>query len=171
MTDLDNLTTHASKIASLAAAKSMDYFRNLLNIEFKSDESPVTQADKAVETVVRDYLGQHFSDHGILGEEHGSEGTEKTQFWVIDPIDGTRSFLSGHPLFGFLLAHMIDGLPVIGVVGMPALGETYLGVQSKGASLNGAAISVSSKTNAGVDGTPIHGHRTNGCAQQSAYSA
>ena len=137
---------HAVKIADIAANTARGYFRGQLGIEFKTDDSPVTQADKAVEAEVRAYIQHHFPDHGILGEEHGIQGAERRHMWVIDPIDGTRSFLSGHPLFGFLLAHLVDGEPVVGVIGMPALCETYVGVQNQSATLNGSAIKASEQT-------------------------
>ena len=144
--NLADLSRHATRIAAAASDVAMSHFRNRLNVEFKADDSPVTQADKAVETVVRDYLRTQFPDHGIFGEEHGQEGLDKPRLWVTDPIDGTRSFLSGHPLFGFLLAFLDHGRPQIGLVGMPALNETYLGIAGQGATLNGAPISTSGAT-------------------------
>jgi histidinol phosphatase-like enzyme (inositol monophosphatase family) len=137
---------HAVVIADFAAKAAMGYFRGHLGTQFKEDASPVTQADKGVETLVRTYLNQHFPDHGIFGEEHGIEGADSQRMWIVDPIDGTRSFLSGHPLFGFLLGHLLDGTPEIGVIGMPALGEAFLGVKGKGATLNGTAIRSSDQT-------------------------
>ena len=137
---------HAVVIADFAAKAAMGYFRGQLGTQFKDDASPVTQADRGVETLVRAYLNQHFPDHGIFGEEHGIEGADRQRMWIIDPIDGTRSFLSGHPLFGFLLGHLMDGTPEIGVIGMPALGEVFLGVKGKGATLNGNAIHSSDQT-------------------------
>ncbi|NVK16655.1 MAG: inositol monophosphatase [Rhodobacteraceae bacterium] len=137
---------HAIRIAGIAAEAARGYFRGRLGIEFKADESPVTQADKAVESEVRAYLEQHFPDHGIFGEEHGFAGADRAEVWIIDPIDGTRSFLSGHPLFGFLLGFLQDGIPQLGVIGMPALGETYLGVRGQGATFNGQPIHVSDQT-------------------------
>lgn len=137
---------HAIKIADFAGHAAMQYFRGPLGTEFKADASPVTQADKGVETLVRAYLADHFPDHGIFGEEHGIIGADRQHLWIVDPIDGTRSFLSGHPLFGFLLAHLVDGIPDIGVIGMPALGEVFLGVTGNGATLNGAAIQSSGQT-------------------------
>ncbi|MEX0305586.1 MAG: inositol monophosphatase family protein [Leisingera sp.] len=137
---------HAVRIAEIAAEAARSYFRGRLGVEFKEDESPVTQADKAVETEVRAYLERNFPDHGIFGEEHGFKGAGRDQVWIVDPIDGTRSFLSGHPLFGFLLGYLKGGVPQIGVIGMPALGETYLGVRGKGATLNGAPVQVSEQT-------------------------
>lgn len=137
---------HASEIAKFAAKAAMGYFRGPLGTEFKQDTSPVTQADKGIETLVRAYLSTHFPDHGIFGEEHGIEGADKQRMWIIDPIDGTRSFLSGHPLFGFLLGHLNDDAPEIGVIGMPALDEVFLGVKGNGATLNGAPIKCSGQT-------------------------
>ena len=137
---------HAGVIADFAAKSAMGYFRGQLGTEFKDDSSPVTQADRGIETLVRAYLGEHFPDHGIYGEEHGIEGADRERMWIIDPIDGTRSFLSGHPLFGFLLGHLLGGIPEIGVIGMPALGEVFLGVKGKGATLNGTTIHCSGQT-------------------------
>ncbi|WP_420584856.1 inositol monophosphatase family protein [Ruegeria sp.] len=143
MLDATTLEVHAKAIADIASQVAMRYFRGSLGIEFKQDESPVTQADKAVESEVRRYLRQHFPDHGVFGEEEGQDTGDGRHMWVIDPIDGTRSFLSGHPLFGFLLAHLCDGQTQLGVVTMPALQETFVGVRGKGASLNGKPIQVS----------------------------
>ncbi|MGC1495736.1 MAG: inositol monophosphatase family protein [Sulfitobacter sp.] len=139
-------TAHALAIADFAAKAAMGYFRGHLGTQFKADDSPVTQADKGVETLVRAYLNQHFPDHGIFGEEHGIEGADLSRMWIIDPIDGTRSFLSGHPLFGFLLGHLSDGIPEVGVIAMPALSEVFLGVKGKGATLNGGVINTSKQT-------------------------
>lgn len=146
MSNRTSLAEHAITLADLAASEARAHFRKPLGVEFKADESPVTQADRAVETKVRAYLAKHFPDHGIFGEEHGIEGADKEDLWIIDPIDGTRSFLTGHPLFGFLLGLVSHGTPQLGVVGMPAMGETYLGVAGQGATLNGAPISASQQT-------------------------
>lgn len=125
--------TDAIDMANAAATAAMGYFRGSLGVEFKADESPVTQADRGVETVVRHIIAERFPDHGIFGEEHGIEGEAREAMWVIDPIDGTRSFISGNPLFGFLLAHVVGGETRLGVVGMPALGEVYTAELGKGA--------------------------------------
>ncbi|WP_424830530.1 inositol monophosphatase family protein [Ruegeria sp.] len=146
MSDTMALEGHARAIAEIASATSMRHFRGQLGVEFKEDESPVTQADKNVEKEVRAYLAQHFPDHGVFGEEAGKDLGDGRHMWVIDPIDGTRSFLSGHPLFGFLLAHLIDGQTQLGVVGMPALNEVFVGITGKGATLNDQPIHVSDKT-------------------------
>ncbi|WP_435660623.1 inositol monophosphatase family protein [Leisingera caerulea] len=137
---------HALRVAEMASETARSFFRGRLGVEFKEDESPVTQADRAIEAQVRAYLQQHFPDHGILGEEHGFDGGDREDVWIIDPIDGTRSFLSGHPLFGFLLGYLQAGVPQLGVIGMPALAETFLGLPGQGAWLNGAQIRVSGQT-------------------------
>lgn len=146
MTDLTQLSTHALAMAEIAARTAMSHFRGALGIEFKADESPVTQADKAVEADLRAYLGAIFPDHGIFGEEEGIDTKGSDHLWVIDPIDGTRSFLSGHPLFGFLLAYLNKGQPEIGVIGMPTLGEVLIGLRGQGARLNGDPVSCSGQT-------------------------
>lgn len=138
-----DFAAHAEVIAEKAAEIARGYFRGQLQVEVKADESPVTQADKAVEQMVRDYLTEHFSDHGILGEEHGTKHGDSRYLWVVDPIDGTRSFLTGHPLFGFLLALLDNGDPILGIIGAPALRETLIGIPGIGATLNGSAIRVS----------------------------
>ncbi len=133
-------------IVESASEMAMSYFRNFLEIETKGDESPVTVADKAVESDIRAALSQLTPDLGILGEEFGAERLEGNSFWVVDPIDGTRSFISGLPLFGMLLGLVRDGRPVLGVVAMPALSEVYIGQKGKGATLNGAPIRCSTQT-------------------------
>ncbi|MDE9450317.1 inositol monophosphatase family protein [Aliiroseovarius sp. Z3] len=141
----DATTIHANRIADLAGDAAMTYFRHLLEVDLKDDESPVTQADRGVELRVRAYLEQHFPDDGILGEEFGQSDLTCDHVWSIDPIDGTRSFLSGHPLFGFLLARLYKGEPTIGLIRMPALDETVIGVRGGSATLNGDKIRVSSQ--------------------------
>ncbi len=136
---------HAIEIAKIASEAARGYFRGQLGVEFKPDESPVTQADRAVETLVRAYLDEHCPGDGIFGEEQGITGAGTDHMWVIDPIDGTRSFLSGHPLFGFLLSHISHGVADIGIIGMPALNETIIAEKGAGATLNGQAIHVSTQ--------------------------
>ncbi len=139
----DLIRTHAIEITKIASAAARGFFRGRLGIEFKPDESPVTQADRGVETLVRDYLRKHCPGDGILGEEHGIEGGGSDHIWVIDPIDGTRSFLSGHPLFGFLLSHTSHGVADIGIICMPALDEVIIGQKDVGALMNGREIHTS----------------------------
>lgn len=135
----------ASNIVEAASRTAMTYFRHLLEIEIKDDESPVTHADKNVEAEIRDALTAAYPEYGILGEEFGATNLDADSYWVVDPIDGTRSFISGMPLFGMLLGLVRDGKPVLGLVGMPALGEVFVG-QPSGATMNGEAIHVSAQT-------------------------
>ncbi len=139
------LLTYASKLSEDAGKVAMGYFRGKLRIEVKADLSPVTIADKAVEAFVRARLKQDFPNDGVFGEEEGASGLDKRRVWVLDPIDGTRSFLSGYPTFGFLLAILERGKPKIGVVGIPAMNEVYTGM-GRDARCNGAPIAVSGQT-------------------------
>jgi histidinol phosphatase-like enzyme (inositol monophosphatase family) len=139
--DLSALSSLASKIAIDASAIPMDYFRTALDITDKADDSPVTIADQNTERFIRDALLKNFPDHDIFGEEFGISGDLKGASWIIDPIDGTRSFISGSPLFGMLMGFLDAGVPQIGLVRMPALNETYVGVAGMGATRNGTTIS------------------------------
>ena len=144
----------ATDIAAAAASAAMRFFRGRLGIEFKADESPVTQADRGVESEVRRLIAARFPDHGLYGEEHGIEAGDARALWVIDPIDGTRSFISGHPLFGFLLSHLVDGRTRLAAVGMPALGEIYTAERGRGAFAGQTRLQSSGRT--GLSGATIY---------------
>ncbi|MEO1190470.1 MAG: inositol monophosphatase family protein [Pseudomonadota bacterium] len=109
-------------------------------LEIKPDGSPVTSVDKAVEEVLRASIASHYPAHGILGEEFGPKDLDAEWVWVLDPIDGTREFVSGLPTFGCLIALCHWGTPVIGAICQPLTGEVYLGVTGQGAWLNGEPI-------------------------------
>ncbi|QFT30632.1 Histidinol-phosphatase [Labrenzia sp. THAF82] len=143
MPDLSNRLEKALAMTEEAAAVSLLYFRKNPETETKADLSPVTQADKATERSLRDSIQLHFPDEAIFGEEFGQTG-EAAAMWIIDPIDGTRSFIAGLPLFGMLLGFLIEGCPKMGVIRMPALGEVYAGGKNLQATCNGTAIHVSS---------------------------
>ncbi len=130
----------ACKIAEDASAISLSYFRKTLDVSTKTDDSPVTIADQKTEQFIRDALSEQFPEHGIFGEEFGITGDLDKDIWIIDPIDGTRSFITGNPLFGMLIGHLVQGVPKIGLIRMPALNEIYLGVTGGGATCNGEAI-------------------------------
>ena len=98
-----DLLTAALEISEAAAAIPMRYFRSGVAVEDKADESPVTIADRETEKHIRDAILKRFPAHGILGEEFGRSDTASDYTWIVDPIDGTRSFISGVPLFGMLL--------------------------------------------------------------------
>jgi len=138
--DLSKLSQVAGKIAQDASAIPMQYFRTSMDIIDKADDSPVTIADQNTEQFIRDALAEHFPDHDIFGEEFGISGDLSGASWIIDPIDGTRSFISGNPLFGMLMGFLDAGVPQIGLVRMPALDETFIGVAGLGATKNGRPI-------------------------------
>ncbi len=122
------------------------YFRQALEIDHKQDQSPVTVADQATEKFIRDALAKNYPDHSIFGEEFGQSDGNGPYQWIIDPIDGTRAFISGMPLYGMLLALLENSEPVLGVVRMPELHEVYTG-SAAGAFLNGSTrLTVSSTT-------------------------
>lgn len=125
---------------------SRKWFRHPLAVDTKADESPVTQADREVEAALRDVIAQHYPDHGIFGEEFGSLHAEAEFVWSLDPIDGTRAFISGNPLWGTLLALLHRGKPVLGVIDIPMLDERWIGAAGSSTQLNGEDCRVSACT-------------------------
>lgn len=112
-----------------AGALSLDYFRSDLGVDNKASGGlfdPVTEADRAVERRLRELLGHEFSEHSVLGEEYGFEDKSSDYCWVIDPIDGTRSFITGVPAWGILLGLKYKGEPVLGALHQPYLKETFI---------------------------------------------
>lgn len=130
----------ACQLADAAGREVLKYFRQSLNVEDKADTSPVTQGDKNSERVMRKMLKERFPDHGIVGEEYGRENEDAEFVWVLDPIDGTKSFISGLPLFGILIALLHNGKPVVGVIDQPYAKERWLGVSGKPTTMNGKEI-------------------------------
>ena len=125
--EADELVRFAGAMADAAGALARRYFRSDIAVETKADASPVTIADREIERTLRDMIAARFPDHGVFGEEHGAASLDRDFVWVIDPIDGTKSFIAGMPLFGTLIALLRDGQPVLGVVDHPALGERWVG--------------------------------------------
>jgi histidinol phosphatase-like enzyme (inositol monophosphatase family) len=115
------------------------YFRTNIKIENKNDLSPVTIADKNTEKMMRKMIMKDFPDHGIIGEEYGEYNPKAVYKWVIDPIDGTKSFISGTPLFGTLVALTKNEYPILGIINLPVLGETLVGDNRK-TELNGVEV-------------------------------
>ena len=143
MTDL-LLTAHA--LADAAAAQSMAWFRQPLEVITKADESPVTLADRAAETAMRAVLAAQAPADGIYGEEHGQERLDAARVWVLDPIDGTRSFITGSPLWGTLIGVLQGSRVVLGMIDMPVLKERWIGQSGKGATRNGQPVRASGCT-------------------------
>ena len=117
----------ALDITARAAAIPRSFFRTRMDIDHKQDESPVTIADRETEKFIRDALQDLYPEHAIFGEEFGRQASDSSYEWIIDPIDGTRSFVTGMPLYGMLLALLKNGVPEFGIVRMPELDEVYSG--------------------------------------------
>jgi histidinol phosphatase-like enzyme (inositol monophosphatase family) len=122
------------------------YFRQRIDVDNKADDSPVTIADRKTEQFMRDVITEQHADHGILGEEHGVINADATWQWVLDPIDGTKSFISGMPTFGTLIGLTKDKQPQMGIVDMPILDERWVGVQGQQTTYNDAPCHVSKIT-------------------------
>jgi inositol-phosphate phosphatase/L-galactose 1-phosphate phosphatase/histidinol-phosphatase len=116
------------------------HFRNIDNIIAKGDMSPVTIADQETEQVLRELIRKKFPEHGIQGEEFGIENESAEYRWIIDPIDGTTSFMIGRPTFGTLIALTQNGKAVLGVIDQPIAGERWLAYNGLGATLNNKKI-------------------------------
>lgn len=146
MVDLSGLLDAALEAAWGAGRLTLGYFQTGIRPERKADDSPVTRADKEAEAYLRKRLNERYPDHGIIGEEYGTEGEDRPLTWIIDPIDGTKSFMSGVPLYSNLIAlydrereHVL-----VGVAHFPALGETVYAARGLGTHWNGRRARVSS---------------------------
>lgn len=133
----------ANELADEAAEIAMGVFRRDVEVTWKEDLTPVTQADTTIESTIRKRLAETFPDDGVLGEEEGGE-EGPGRIWIIDPIDGTRNFAAGIQIWSTLVALVVDHDPVMSVVSAPALGERYEAVRDGGSTLNGEPIHVSS---------------------------
>lgn len=128
--ELTELASFARETLGAAAAPALEYFRRRPETEDKGDGSdydPVTVADRAAEAIVRERIRATFPDDGIVGEEHGGDAFGARRLWTVDPIDGTRGYVSGFVQWGMLLALSVDGVPVLGVMHQPYTGETWTG--------------------------------------------
>ena len=133
----------AESMAETSRDITMRHFRHSLAIEDKQDESPVTIADRETELALRKLIREKFPGHGIVGEEFGAENSDSESTWIIDPIDGTSSFICGLPLFSTLISLIHEGQPVLGVIDMPALDERWLGLNGERSFYNQTSVSTS----------------------------
>lgn len=132
---MEALARIAEAAADASGAVIRRWFRAGLSADLKSDESPVTRADREAEAALRDVLRAARPHDLILGEEDGEEGEAAAAEgwrWVLDPIDGTRAFITGRPVFGTLIGLLHEGRPVLGVIDQPILGERWVGVARPG---------------------------------------
>lgn len=127
----------AQRLADAAGAAIRPYFRAEYGLETKDDASPVTLADKAAEAAMRRLIVAERPMDGIIGEEEEERAGSNGRTWVLDPIDGTRSFIVGRPIFGTLIALLEDGWPVLGIIDQPIIGERWLGVTGRPTLFNG----------------------------------
>lgn len=126
----DALTAFAHALADAAAAQTLPRYRRGLTADNKAATGrfdPVTEADRAAEAAIRDLIDAHHPDHGVIGEEFGVENADAEFVWVIDPVDGTRAFLAGMPVWGTLIGLLRDGAPFLGMADHPFLGERFWG--------------------------------------------
>ena len=132
----------AGQLADVARAITREYFRRSIDVERKPDGTPVTIADRAIETEMRRMIRATFPGHAMRGEEFAPEGSGEFT-WVLDPIDGTKSFISGFPLFGSLIGLVQGERPVIGVVESPATAERWVGCAGRPTRFNGREVHTS----------------------------
>ena len=143
----DEYLNFANLLADESENIIFNYFRKKIDIKNKEDNSPVTIADQKVELRIRELINSKFPSHGILGEEYESFKIDSEFVWVIDPIDGTRSFIAGHKDFGTLIALLYKNKPVIGIINCPAHKERWIGIENQQTTLNNRLISTSSIKN------------------------
>ncbi len=144
--EIETLKAFACELADAAAAVTLKYFKKTIPVTDKDKGAgfdPVTKADQGAEEAIRALIEAHYPDHGIFGEEFGIKKTDGPFEWVLDPVDGTRAFISGLPSWGTLIGLRHNGVPIIGVIDQPYIRERYLGWPG-GASLNGEPITTRS---------------------------
>lgn len=140
---LPNLRDFAADLAWQAGKLTLRYFQTDLRPELKADESPVTVADREAERLIRERIEARYPQHSILGEEEGETRPGASHRWIIDPIDGTKSFVRGVPLYGVLVGLERDGEVVVGAANIPAMGELLVAARGEGCLWNGRRAHVS----------------------------
>jgi len=137
VTDLQKLLDAAVEFGKAGGDSTLNYFQKSFDLKFKGDNSPVTNADRESETIIRELIRKHFPEHGIIGEEFGAEKEDSDVVWVLDPIDGTQSFIHGVPLYTTLIGILIKNQPKVGLIYAPATGEMVAAAEGLGCTLNG----------------------------------
>ena len=141
MENLDDFKLFAKHLSDVSGKIISSYFRTEVNIDVKADRSPVTIADKKAEEIMREEIIKEFPDHGIIGEEFGKHNENSDYQWILDPIDGTKSFICGTVTFGTLIALTYKRNPIIGVINQPVLKEFLIG-DNISSELNGIKVRV-----------------------------
>lgn len=142
----DDFVAFANRLGDLARDAIRPHFRKRIEIESKADASPVTVADRAAEAAMRQAIEAAYPAHGIFGEEYGHARAEAPWQWILDPIDGTKSFVTGLPIFGTLIALTYEGRPVLGVIDQPILSDRWVGAAGRATTYNGTPV----RANAGA---------------------
>lgn len=130
----------ANYLADLSEEIAKKYFRTFNGETAKEDDSPVTKADREIEKIIRSTIEKKFPDHGIIGEEFGIKEADSDFTWILDPIDGTSSFIIGRPIFGTLIALADKGKSILGIMNQPITKERWIGIDEQGSWLNGKKI-------------------------------
>ncbi len=143
---MDPFLKSALAAANAAAEEILRYYRGDFEVELKSDQTPVTVADRRAEEIIRGILLAEFPAHGFFGEESGKQQADAEYLWLVDPIDGTKSFVGGYGMFSTQIALMHRGRLVLGVSSAPAANEIAWATRGAGAVMDGSPVSVSSKT-------------------------
>ncbi|MSS72764.1 MAG: histidinol-phosphatase [Candidatus Latescibacteria bacterium] len=141
--DLRDLLDFATEIAWQAGRITLRYYQTGVGVEAKADDSPVTIADREAENLLRDLIRRHFPDDGIVGEEWGEIAGRSGRRWIVDPIDGTKSFIHGVPIYAVLIGLEIGEECVVGAASFPALNEMVCAAKGMGCFWNGRRASVS----------------------------
>lgn len=144
---LDELRKAAVEFAKAGGDVTLDYFQKSFELKYKEDASPVTNADRESEKLIREKIRDRYPDHGIIGEEFGREKEDADIVWILDPIDGTKSFIHGVPFYTTLIGVMVKGVPSAGVIYAPATGEMTEASLGSGCRLNGKPVTVRKCTN------------------------
>ena len=139
-TELGDLAGFAGHLADVAGAAVRPYFRKLDAVERKDDSSPVTVADRAAEEAMRGLILDSYPDHGVFGEEFGVTNPDASRLWILDPIDGTKSFVAGLPIFATLIALTDEAGFALGVIDQPIVGDRWVGVRGVGTAQNGEPV-------------------------------
>ena len=137
---LDDDIALAIRLADAAGQAIRPHFRSGIQSERKGDATPVTLADRAGEEAMRRILKAEVPRDTVIGEEFGIEAGASGRSWVLDPIDGTCSFLVGRPIFGTLIALVVEGWPVLGIIDQPISGERWIGATGRPTTLNGQPV-------------------------------
>src|SRR5437763_4968448 len=141
---LSDLLSVATEAAYFAGRRTLAYFNTGVAVEYKADDTPVSRADRESEQLSRERIARSYPEHSILGEEGGRQDGDPDYRWIIDPIDGTKTFIRGVPLYGVMIGVEVKGRPAVGVVYMPALDEMLTAATGLGCHWNGRPARVSS---------------------------